>query len=99
MKISRRGETSWGRAMPSEIALGEAGWLAPGRLRWVRALAWLCVLGVLCILAFNVAADAALRLCAMASGEVFTTRANAPHGARLIAVIVGSIAMLATYAL
>lgn len=85
--------------MAVEIALGQAGWLAPGRFRWARALAWLCVLAVLCILAFNIAADASLRLSAMVSGEVFTSRATAPPGARLIAVIVGSIAMLATYAL
>ncbi|MBT9446750.1 MAG: CPBP family intramembrane metalloprotease [Hyphomonadaceae bacterium] len=81
------------------MALGQAGWLAPGRLRWARALAWLCVLAVLCILAFNLAADASLRLSAMVSGEVFTSRANAPPVARLIAVIIGSIAMLGAYAI
>lgn len=85
--------------MASEIALGSAGWLAPGRLRWARSLAWLCVLTVSCILAFNIAADTSLRVSAMASGEVFTTRANAPPGARLLAVVIGSIGMLCTYAL
>jgi uncharacterized protein len=84
--------------MANEIVLGQAGWLAAGRLRWARALAWLCVLTVLCILAFNVAADTSLRISAMASGEVFTSRASAPPAARLLAVIVGSIGMLGTYA-
>jgi membrane protease YdiL (CAAX protease family) len=84
--------------MAAKIALGQAGWLAPGRLRWLRALAWLCVLGVLCVLAFNVSADSSLRFSAMVSGKAFTTRAAAPADARLIAVIVGSIAMLVTYA-
>lgn len=85
--------------MAAEIALGNEGWLAPGRFRWAKALVWLCVLAVLCILAFNVAADGSLRLSAMLSGETFTARANSPPGARLIAVIIGATAMLATYAL
>jgi membrane protease YdiL (CAAX protease family) len=85
--------------MAADIALGEAGLLVPGRWRWARALAWLCVLAVLCVAAFNIAADASLRLSAMVADGVFTSRADAPAGARLIAVIVGSIAMLAAYAL
>lgn len=85
--------------MATQIMLGNEGWLAPGRFRWVKALAWLCVLAVLCIVAFNVAADASLRLSALISGEIFTSRANAAPGARLTAVIIGSVAMLVTYAL
>lgn len=84
--------------MATDIILGHKGWLAPGRLRWARALVWLCVLAFLCILAFNLAADATLRLSALASGEMFTSRANAPPGARLIGVVIGAIAMLGTYA-
>jgi uncharacterized protein len=84
--------------LATDIELGHKGWLAPGRLRWARALAWLCVLAFLCILAFNFAADASLRLSALVSGESFTTRANAPPGARLLAVVVGALAMLGTYA-
>jgi membrane protease YdiL (CAAX protease family) len=79
--------------------LGDAGLLRPGPLRWLRTLAWLCVLTVLCILAFNIAADASLHLSALISGQPFIDRAHAPHAARLIAVIVGSIGMLAVYAL
>ena len=83
----------------ADIALGNERWLAPGRFRWAKAIVWLCVLAVLCIAAFNFTADAALRLAAILSGEVFTSRADAPTGARLVAVIVGSVAMLGTYAL
>ncbi len=85
--------------MASEIALGQEGWLVPGRFRSAKALVWLCLLAVLCILAFNVAADASLRVSALVAGEAFTSRANASPGARLTAVIIGSIAMLASYAL
>ncbi|MES2001439.1 MAG: CPBP family intramembrane glutamic endopeptidase [Pseudomonadota bacterium] len=85
--------------MASNILLGSSAWLAPGRYRWLRAILWLLLLAALCIAAFNVTADASLWLAAILSGGEFTTRAAAPTGARLIAVIVGSIAMLATYAL
>lgn len=85
--------------MASDIDIGQAGFLKAGKLRWARALAWLFALAVLSVLAFNLAADASLRVSALLAGETFTTRANAPAAARLIAVIVGSIAMLATYAL
>lgn len=85
--------------MASEIDIGQAGFLKAGKLRWARALAWLFALAVLSVLAFNLAADASLRVSALLAGETFTTRANAPATARLIAVIVGSIAMLASYAL
>ena len=51
--------------MAAEIALGEAGWLVPGRFRWARAMAWLCALAIICIIAFNLAADASLWLSAV----------------------------------
>lgn len=84
--------------MAADIALGNRGWLAPGRLRWAKALAWLAVLAVLCIIAFNVTADASLRLSALIMGEAFTSRASSPAAARLIAICVGAAAMLAAYA-
>ena len=84
--------------MAAEIILGDRGWLAPARFRWAKALAWLCVLTVVCILAFNLAADASLRLAALVSGEAFTSRAAAAPVDRLIAVIVGATAMLIAYA-
>lgn len=85
--------------MAALVELGSERWLKPGRYRWLRALAFLAVLAVACILAFNLAADATLRLAAMLAGEPFTTRAAAPPGARLSAVLVGSAGMLGTYAL
>ena len=81
------------------VELGQGGWLKPGRFRWLRALAFMALLAVLCILTFNLAADATLRLAATLTGEPFTTRAAAAHGARLAAVTVGSLAMLGAYAL
>lgn len=85
--------------MAALVELGSERWLKPGRYRWLRALAFLAVLAVACILAFNLAADTTLRLAAMLAGEPFTTRAAAPSGARLSAVLVGSAGMLGTYAL
>lgn len=85
--------------MTARIVLGHARWLAPGKLRWARALIWLFGLAALCILVFNVAADSILRLSALVAGETFTSRADSPAVARLLAVIVGSLAMLGAYAL
>lgn len=85
--------------MPALVELGSNRWLKPDRYRWLRALAWLIGLTILCVLAFNLAADATLRLAALSTGETFTTRAAAPHAARLAAVLMGSLAMLASYAL
>ena len=81
------------------VELGNAGVLRPGRLRWLRALGWMAALAVLAVLTFNVAADSILRIAALARGTHFTTRAAAPADARLAAVIVASIAMLAVYGL
>jgi CAAX protease family protein len=83
--------------MNDGVELGDARILAPGRYRWVRALAWMAVLAVLAIATFNVAADTTLRIAAWIAGSTFTTRAAAPDGARLAAVIVGSAAMLCAY--
>jgi membrane protease YdiL (CAAX protease family) len=85
--------------MANGVVLGDAGILKEGKLRWLRALLWLAALAVLSILVFNLSADGSLRLSALLSGDVFTTRAHAPSPARLIAVVVGSIAMLACYAI
>lgn len=81
------------------LELGNARVLRPGRLRWLRALGWMAVLAVLAVATFNVAADAMLRIAAWAGGTHFTTRAAASGDARLAAVIIASIAMLAIYGL
>lgn len=85
--------------MSSDVDIGNSGLLKPGKLRWLRSLVWLFALAVLCVIAFNLAADASLRVSALLAGETFTTRANAPSLARLLAIIVGSIAMLSIYAI
>lgn len=85
--------------MTAMVELGNAGWLKPDRYRWVRALAYMMALAALCIVTFNLAADATLRIAALLAGDPFTTRAAAPPGARLTAVLVASVAMLAVYAL
>ena len=81
----------------ADIILGNARLLAPGRYRWARALGWMCVVAILCVLSFNLAADAILRIAAALSGQEFTGRASAPTTARLAAVVVGSAAMLIAY--
>ncbi|MEQ1687447.1 MAG: CPBP family intramembrane glutamic endopeptidase [Sphingopyxis sp.] len=85
--------------MTALVELGNDGWLKPGRFRWLWALAIMAFLAVLCVLTFNVTADATLRLAALLTGDPFTTRGAAPHGARLAAVLAGSLAMLGAYAL
>ena len=85
--------------MAADIVLGNSGVLAPGQYRWARALGWMCILAILCVLSFNLAADAILRAAAAMTGDEFTTRAAAPTSARLAAVIVASITMLAAYSL
>ena len=93
------GNGARGGIMASELALGHAGVLKPGPLRWLRALAWLFALAIVCILAMNLAAEAAYRVAPLISGEPFTTRADAPVLVRLAAIIVGSITLLIVYAL
>ncbi len=85
--------------MADPILLGNAGWLAPSRWRWAKALLWLGALAILTILAFNLVADVTFRIMALLTGVPFTTRTEASTLARLAAVIAGSAGMLASYAL
>lgn len=85
--------------MLTEVELGASGWLRLGKFRWVRAMVWLCALSAICVLAFNIVADDSLHLSALVAGEAFISRAAAPAGARLLAIIVGAAAMLSVYAL
>jgi hypothetical protein len=85
--------------MANGVALGDAGILKAGKLRWLRALVWMFALAFLCILTLNLAGDATLRVSALLSGEPFTDRAHAPHIARLLAILIGSFGAVAMYAL
>ena len=71
------------------VMIGTAGVLAPGRLRWLRALGWMVALAVLLILAFNGVASAVLWL--VAGG------AEAAPSDKLAAAVAGSAAILAAY--
>lgn len=79
------------------VVIGSAGVLAPGKTRWLRALAWLAALCVATVAAFNLVAKAALWLLARAEGITLNATSPAPAGLRLIAAIAGCIALIATY--
>lgn len=71
------------------IAIGSAGVLAPGKWRWARALGWMMALCVALVAAFNGSATGTLLL--LGSGSA------APAGHKLIAAIVGILAILLLY--
>ena len=66
--------------------IGSTGLLAPGRLRWLRALIWMVALAVVLVVGFNAVARATLWLLA----------SDAPT-AKLIAAVAGAIALLILY--
>lgn len=72
------------------VVIGSAGLLAPGRVRWLRALGWMVALGAMLLIAFNAVAKATLLL--LGSNEPTAVD-------RLIAAIAGSIAILVVYRL
>lgn len=71
------------------VVIGSAGVLAPGRLRWLRALGWMMALCVAIVAGFNAVARAMLWL--VSSGD------GASAGQKLVAATVGSLAILAIY--
>ncbi len=73
------------------VVIGSAGVLAPGRWRWLRALGWLVALTVAIVVGFNAVARATLLLLGSAS--------DATAGDKLVAAIIGSLAILAIYRL
>lgn len=77
------------------VVIGGSGVIAPGKWRWLRALAWLAVLTVAIVLTYNIAAKGALLLLAGAG----TPTAAAPAASKLLAAIIGSIALVAIYAI
>jgi membrane protease YdiL (CAAX protease family) len=74
------------------------GWLHSGRWLWARALAWLVVLAVISVVAFNLATHLILRAAVALSGDIFTTGAAAPLAVRFVAAVIGCAVMIAVYA-
>jgi membrane protease YdiL (CAAX protease family) len=70
------------------VVIGSAGVLAPGKWRWLRALAWLAALTVAIVLAYNAVAKATLWI--FASGSPSTAM-------KLLAGIAGSVALVLLY--
>ena len=79
------------------VVIGSAGVLAPGKWRWLRALAWLALLCVAIVLVFNAVARAALWLLVEASGKGWVSSEAAPDQFKLVAAIAGCVALLVTY--
>jgi membrane protease YdiL (CAAX protease family) len=74
--------------------IGSTGLLAPGKWRPLRALGWLAFLCVLIVITYNAVAKATLMLLAAPAG--FDASA-APAAYKLVAAILGSIALIAAY--
>lgn len=79
------------------VVIGSAGVLAPGKWRPLRALAWLLFLCVLIIVLFNVVARGASSILVATAGLSSPVTSAAPAAYRLVAAVLGSIAILAAY--
>lgn len=73
------------------VTIESAGVLAPSKWRWLRGLGWMVALTVAIVVIFNAVARATLLLLGSASGGA--------AGEKLVAAIVGSIAILLIYRL
>lgn len=67
------------------VVIGSAGVLAPGKWRWLRALAWMVALSVLMVLGFNAVARGAMMLLGDGAGE------------KLTVAVAGALAILLIY--
>jgi membrane protease YdiL (CAAX protease family) len=79
------------------VIIGSAGVVAPGKWRWLRALAWLAALCVAIVAAYNAAARTTLWLMAMAADIPPASASAAPAADKLVAAIAGSIALVVVY--
>ncbi len=73
------------------VVIGSTGVLAPGKWRWLRALGWLVALTVAIVVGFNGIARPMLLLMGSAT--------EATAGDKLVAAIIGSLAILIIYRL
>jgi membrane protease YdiL (CAAX protease family) len=71
------------------VVVGSAGVLAPGKWRWLRALAWLAALCVAVVLTYNLVAKGAL--------WALTLRTQPSDADRLVAAIAGCVVILVAY--
>lgn len=79
------------------VEIGSAGVLAPGKWRWLRALAWMVALCVAIVIAYNAVARATLTLITRSSGISLASSSDAPAGYRLAAGVAGSVGLIAIY--
>ena len=67
------------------VVIGSTGVLAPGKWRWLRALAWMVAVSVLIVLGFNAVARGTMMLLGDGAGE------------KLTAAVAGALAILLIY--
>ncbi|MCY7271140.1 MAG: CPBP family intramembrane metalloprotease [Sphingomonas bacterium] len=72
------------------IDIGTTGLLAPGRLRWLRAIGWMIALAAGLVVTFNAVAKACVWLLAVDAGKAFDMD-------KLIAACAGAVAILLLY--
>ncbi|MCY7279420.1 MAG: CPBP family intramembrane metalloprotease, partial [Sphingomonas bacterium] len=72
------------------IDIGTTGLLAPGRLRWLRAIGWMIALAAALVVAFNAVAKACVWLLAEDASKAFDTD-------KLIAACAGAVAIFVLY--
>lgn len=88
-KIIHHARPAVGNRGKSMVVIGSAGVLAPGKWRWLRALSWMITLCVAVVASFNAVAKSTLWL--LGSGS------DGSDGHRLIAAILGAVAILVIY--
>jgi membrane protease YdiL (CAAX protease family) len=79
------------------VVVGNAGVIAPGKWRWLRALGWMVALIAVVIAAFNLVGYGTVDLVVLASGEHFASRGDIPQSYKLIGIIVAVSASLGAY--
>lgn len=79
------------------VVLGHAGVLKPGKLQWLRAIAWMILLLVVVVLAFNLVGHGIMAALALAAAEMPAAAAALPQSLKLVATIVAVMAALMLY--
>jgi membrane protease YdiL (CAAX protease family) len=79
------------------VVIGSEGMLSRGKWRPLRALGWLVMLCVLIVILYNAVARVALWLMAWGGGVQLASTSAAPAAYKLVAAVIGSIALLIGY--